>query len=65
MTLHTATRTFATNMPSIEVLSVNELMSLTGRESESTLKTYFNIDRLETSSKACEKIRRALNQVAA
>ena len=52
-------------MHSLEVLSVNELMSLTGHESESTLKTYLNIDRLETSSKASEKIREALKQKAA
>ena len=65
VTLHTARRTFATNMHSLEVLSVNELMSLTGHESESTLKTYLNIDRLETSSKASEKIREALKQKAA
>jgi len=48
-----------------QVLSVNELMSLTGHESESALKTYLNIDRLETSSKASEKIREALKQRAA
>jgi len=65
VTLHTARRTFATNMHSLEVLSVNELMSLTGHESESALKTYLNIDRLETSSKASEKIRKALKQKAA
>ena len=65
VTLHTARRTFATNMYSLEVLSVNELMSLTGHESESALKTYLNIDRLETSSKASEKIREALKQKAA
>jgi len=65
VTLHTARRTFATNMHSLEVLSVNELMSLTGHESESALKTYLNIDRLETSSKASEKIREALKQRAA
>ena len=65
VTLHTARRTFATNMHSLEVLSVNELMSLTGHESESALKTYLNIDRLETSSKASEKIREALKQKAA
>ena len=51
--------------PTLEVLSVNELMSLTGHESESALKTYLNIDRLETSSKASEKIREALKQRAA
>ena len=65
VTLHTARRTFATNMYSLEVLSVNELMSLTGHESESALKAYLNIDRLETSSKASEKIREALGQRAA
>ena len=49
----------------MNVEKVNELMSLTGHESESTLKTYLNIDRLETSSKASEKIREALKQKAA
>ena len=65
VTLHTARRTFATNMYSLQVLSVNELMSLTGHDSESALKAYLNIDRLETSSKASEKIREALEQRAA
>ena len=65
VTLHTARRTFATNMYSLQVLSVNELMSLTGHESESALKAYLNIDRFETSSKASQKIRKALEQRAA
>ena len=47
------------------MLSVNELISLTRHESESALKTYLNIDKLETSSKASEKIREALKQIAA
>lgn len=65
VTLHTARRTFATNMYSLQVLSVNELMSLTGHESESALKAYLNIDRFETSSSASKKIREALEQRAA
>ena len=45
VTLHTARRTFATNMWELQVLSAGELRSLTGHESEQALLLYLNVDR--------------------
>ncbi len=59
VTNHTARRTFATNVYQLGVMSLGELMSLTGHESESSLMTYLNVTRLDVSKKASEKLRAA------
>ena len=60
VTLHTARRTFATNMWELQVLSAGELRSLTGHESEQALLLYLNVDREKVAQRAGDKIREAL-----
>ena len=64
VTLHTARRTFATNMWELQVLSAGELRSLTGHESEQALLLYLNVDREKVAQRAGEKIRKALRMRA-
>lgn len=59
VTNHTARRTFATNVYQLGIMSLGELMSLTGHESEATLMEYLNVTRLDVSKKASEKLRAA------
>lgn len=59
VTNHTARRTFATNVYQLGIMSLGELMSLTGHESESSLMTYLNVTRLDVSKKASAKLREA------
>ena len=64
VTLHTARRTFATNMWELQVLSAGELRSLTGHESEQALLLYLNVDREKVAQRAGDKIREALRMRA-
>ena len=64
VTLHTARRTFATNMWELQVLSAGELRSLTGHESEQALLLYLNVDREQVAQRAGAKLREALRQRA-
>ena len=59
VTNHTARRTFATNVYQLGIMSLGELMSLTGHESEASLMTYLNVTRLDVSKKASAKLREA------
>ena len=52
VTNHTARRTFATNVYNLDIMSLGELMSLTGHESESSLMVYLNVSRLDVSRRA-------------
>ena len=56
---HTARRTFATNVYQMGVMSLGELMSLTGHESETSLMKYLNVTREDVSKKATAKLRAA------
>ena len=62
VTNHTARRTFATNVYQLGVMSLGELMSLTGHESETSLMTYLNVTRLDVSKKASDKLRDAFKE---
>ena len=64
VTLHTARRTFATNMWELQVLSAGEFRSLTGHESEQALLLYLNVDREQVAQRAGAKLREALRQRA-
>ena len=64
VTLHTARRTFATNMWELQVLSAGELRSLTGHESEQALLLYLNVDRENVAKRAGDKLREALRKRA-
>lgn len=59
ITNHTARRTFATNVYNMDILSLGELMALTGHESESSLMTYLNVTRTDVSKRASAKLREA------
>ena len=61
VTNHTARRTFATNVYQLGIMSLGELMSLTGHESESSLMTYLNVTRLDVE-KASAKLREAFKE---
>jgi integrase len=52
VTNHTGRRTFATNVYNLDIISLGELMSLTGHESESSLMVYLNVSRLDVSRRA-------------
>jgi len=52
VTNHTARRTFATNVYNLDIMSLGELMSLTGHESESSLMVYLNVSRSDVSKRA-------------
>lgn len=56
VTMHTARRTFATNMYVEAGLSAREVMTLTGHRSESALLTYLNISRDQTAQDAGRKL---------
>ena len=63
VTNHTARRTFATNVYNLDILSLGELMALTGHESESSLMTYLNVTRADVSKRAAGKLRAAFSQM--
>jgi len=54
---HTGRRTFATNVYNMDIMSLGELMSLTGHESESSLMTYLNVTRSEVTKRASDRLR--------
>lgn len=54
---HTGRRTFATNVYNMDIMSIGELMSLTGHESESSLMTYLNVTRSEVTKRASDRLR--------
>ena len=62
VTNHTARRTFATNVYSKNIMSLGELMSLTGHESESSLMTYLNVSRGDVSKRATDRLRTHANE---
>lgn len=62
VTNHTARRTFATNVYSKDIMSLGELMSLTGHESESSLMTYLNVSRGDVSKRAADRLRTQANE---
>lgn len=57
VTNHTGRRTFATNVYNMDIMSIGELMSLTGHESESSLMTYLNVTRGEVTKRASDRLR--------
>lgn len=57
VTNHTGRRTFATNVYNMDIMSLGELMSLTGHESESSLMTYLNVTRGEVTKRASDRLR--------
>ena len=63
VTNHTARRTFATNVYSLDIMSIGKLMSLTGHESESSLMTYLNVSRGDVSKQATDQLRARANEL--
>ena len=59
VTFHSGRRTFATNEYNLGVLSLGELQSLTGHESERALMTYLNVTQTEVSQRATARLREA------
>ena len=60
VTFHSGRRTFATNVYNLGVLSLGELQSLTGHESERALMTYLNVTQTEVSQRAAARLQEAL-----
>lgn len=56
VTFHSGRRTFATNVYNLGVLSLGELQSLTGHESERALMTYLNVTQTDVSNRATGKL---------
>ena len=63
ISFHSARRSFATNVYQSGVMSLGELMSLTGHESEASLMVYLEVTREDVSKRATEKLLAAFKDV--
>ena len=56
ISFHSARRSFATNVYQMGIMSLGELMSLTGHETEASLMVYLEVTREDVSKRAAEKL---------